>query len=196
MNKMTFEPKQIIKATLLFAVVLIALFLIPVPSAQTPNARMPLNDTINCLSARIADDGLRAVAVGEQVKTQIEGARLAATIYEKGSDQPRIEKMTFEFDNIFALGIRILVFATAFILIYLWPTAGWRRALLAIAVGIITLPILIFIRDFLFGALLAQTTAAKITEWYDNPLRFFIMIATLLIPLAICGHKGKKQEAK
>lgn len=196
MTKKPLEPMRFIRACLLVAAGLLALFLIPVPSAQTPHARMPLNDAINRISAQIADEGLRGIAVGNQAKTQVEGARLAAKIYEKGSDQPRVEKLTFEFDNIFALGIRILAFATAFIVIYLWQSAGWLRVLVAVSGGLIMLPGLIFLRDLLFGMLLTQTTAAVITGWFDNPLRILILLLTLLTPLIICGYKGKKQEGK
>ena len=196
MIKKAFEPKRIIKATTLIAAGLLALFFIPVPSAQTPYARMPLNDTVNRLSAQVAKEGLYGVATGKQTEAHVEDSCLVAVICEKNTGQPRIERLTFEFDNIFAIGIRILAFVTAFIIIYLWQAVGWCRPLLAVAGGFVVLPSLIFLRDFFFGALLTQITASTITSWLDSPFRFFILIITLFTPLAICGYKSEKKEGK
>lgn len=191
----TFKSEQIVKAFLLIAASLIAFYFIPVPSAQTPHARMPLNDIVNRISAKCTAEGFLGSAAGSQPETHVEGARLTAIMRANGTGQPRVERLTFEFDNIFALGVRILAFIAAFIMIYLRQSVGWCRILLAVAGGLITLPILIFARDFLFGVFLTQIPADKITGWFDTPFRILIMIMTLFTPLVIC-QKIKGKEGK
>lgn len=165
-------------------------FLVPVPSCSTPNATMSLNTKVNSLSLRLSELGFKGCALSESSKCQIQGECLVVARNEKMYDSP--DRLTYQVDNIFALGVKVFMIVTLYTLIFCSFGANndWKRSLKLLGTCAGLFVALLLVRALIFGIII-RFTSVNLIAFLDNPIRF-LLIAVLALPCFLLG-KGKEE---
>ena len=165
----------------LFVAALVAThFLMPIPSSKTPDAKMAINTWANSISAKIAQIGFDWGRGDDGSASQVDGAVL--TVVKPAGNEAIEEHLTFQYDNIVAIGVKCLL-ALAFYLfiVKLIPCKhDVVRKCLALLFGSFMFSLGFVVRDFLFGVYIADHPVCAVTK-FDDPVRMalvFIMIVS------------------
>lgn len=169
-----------------FAALCIALVhLLPIPSAQTPEARIWLNTQANRISARTVE----AIIIGlyspcERVVTAKLDGDFAVTIARVAKDgSSDIGTLTFEYDNLFGLGIWTLLMLAFYLAIYPPRKVSLRSRLVSLATGTALFCSLFLLRAVFFGLLPQFFYLPPVIQLLDSPIRCLILAISTLFGL-------------
>lgn len=186
--------KNILKTIVIVALVVLTYHIVPVPSAQTPNARLELNTWANGKSAELALLGYKIMVDTDSPKATVENQSLC--IYRNGSMIPDI--LTFHSDNIVAIGFRTLIVVIIGAFMVYWPTCKkeyLNRINIVMASALIFI-IALIVRDIGFG-IYVHSHPVEAIGVYDDPIRRLMLLAMMLTLVPILAtKKGDDNEEK
>lgn len=185
---------KIIRMVVCIGLVVATFICIPVPSQATPNARMSLNTWVNHISPKCAALGFNLRSKDEYPKCKISDAELKVIRSADRVNSPDI--LTFQFDNIFALGVRFFAFILIYVLCF---NISLNRKVLKKSICSLFLSAGIFICFFLiraviFGYIVVNNPVEYIGN-FDNPIRI-AMILFLALPLIVGIKKEENKEGE
>lgn len=185
---------KIIRMVVCIGLVAATFIYIPVPSQATPNARMRLNTWVNHISPKCAALGFNLRSKDEYPKCKISDAELKVIRSADRVNSPDI--LTFQFDNIFALGVRFFAFILIYVLCF---NISLNRKVLKKSTCSLFLSAGIFICFFLiraviFGYIVVNNPVEYIGN-FDNPIRI-AMILSLALPLIVGIKKEENKEGE
>ena len=176
------RTKLIIRITVTAVLFTAAWFFVPVPSQFTPEARLAVNSWMNSMSPRFAEAGFN-LAKGDAMYPlcKVNGDELLIVKDEAAGRNPH--HLTFAFDNILALGIRLWLILLVYVVVFGNPKEKrtWFRSSVASAAALSLLFIALSVRALVFGAI-AATRGPQVIGDIDNPVRV-VILAFVFIPM-------------
>lgn len=186
--------KYILKTIVIVALVVLTYHIVPVPSAQTPNARLELNTWANGKSAELALLGYKIMVDTDSPKATVENQSLC--IYRNAGRIPDI--LTFHYDNIVAIGFRTLLLVIIGAFMFYWPTCRkeyMNRISIVMASALIFI-IALIVRDISFG-IYVHSHPVEAIGGVDDIIRKS-MIWLMMVPLlaVLRTKRGSANEEK
>ena len=185
---------KIIRMVVCIGLVVATFIYIPVPSQATPNARMRLNTWVNHISPKCAALGFNLRSKDEYPKCKISAAELMVIRSADRVNSPDI--LTFQFDNIFALGVRFFAFILIYVLCFNLSLNRnvLKKSIYSLFVSAGVFIFIFLIRAVTFGYLVVNNPVEYIGT-FDNLIRI-TMILSLAFPfmVGILKKENKKGE--